>query len=274
MPVVERARTALVVVHSFSHAPTDARASCEWWPRSCVAFTTFGSWEIRSSGGRGAVNTDSVIVGHGGKEYDCRHDVGVDDRALVVTYRREVEPSTGLVLPLGSRLHVLRRSLVRELRCDEPDATAIDELCVDLLTLTRSAMDRLRRPTAATRSAISQVRAQADARFTDPSLDLVAEAAATGMSRTRFVHCFREVVGVTPHQYVVELRTAHAARLLIQSRAPIAEVCFDSGFGSIARFNAAFRAVFGVTPTAYRASLAAPVKGQDEVLSGGLESSW
>jgi AraC family transcriptional regulator len=253
MPVVERARTGLVAVHSFWHAPTDAHVSREWWPRSCVAFTTLGSWEIRSTAGRAAVRTDAILVGEGGREYDCRHDDGMDDRALCVTYRQEVEPSTALVLALGSRLHAVRRSLVAELRGGEPDAAVIDDLCLDLLRLTRGVPDRLTRAGAATRSVVSRVRAEADARYTDPGLDLVAVAAAAGMSRTRFVHSFRELVGVTPHQYVLGLRTAHAARLLVGSRAPVTDICFASGFGSVARFHPAFRASFDVTPTVYRA---------------------
>jgi AraC-like DNA-binding protein len=185
--------------------------------------------------------------------HNCRHPDAVDDRALCVTYRRDVEPSAALVLPLGARLHGLRRSLVAELRRAEPDGTALDELCLDLLALTRQAADSPRRMGAATRAVVTRVRAAADASYIDSSLDLVAEAATWGMSRTRLVHSFRGLVGVTPHRYVVELRTAHAARLLVQSRIPVTEVCFDSGFGSLARFHAAFHAAFGVAPRTYRA---------------------
>jgi hypothetical protein len=77
--------------------------------------------------------------------HNCRHPDAVDDRALCVTYRRDVEPSAALVLPLGARLHGLRRSLVAELRRAEPDGTALDELCLDLLALTRQAADSPRR---------------------------------------------------------------------------------------------------------------------------------
>lgn len=253
---VERARTGLVVIHSFTHAPTDAPASCEWWPLSCVAFTAYGSWEVRATRGRATVGTRTVLIGQGGADYDCRHGDGVDDRGVCVTYRREVEPAATLVLPLGARLHTLRRSLAAELRQAEPDGTMIDELCLDLLASTRAGADRIRRPSAATRAVVARVRGEADARYTDASLDLVAEAAVYGMSRTRLVHGFRALVGVTPHRYLVELRTAHAARLLAESRSPVTEICFASGFGSVARFHAAFRAAFGLAPTTYRARYA------------------
>lgn len=253
MAVVERARTDLVAIHSFAHSPGDAYVACEWWSRSCVAFTTYGSWQVRSVRGRAEVHANTVLVGEGGTEYDCRHVDTMDDRALCITYRVDVEPSPALVIPLSTRLHAIRRSMVAELRRGEPDRTAIDELSLDLLALTRQSPGSSRRLSPATRSVIEQLRAEADGHYTDGSLDLVAAAATYGMSRTRFVHHFRELVGVTPHRYLVELRTTHAARLLAQTAVPVTEICFASGFGSIARFHAAFRAAFGMTPTAYRA---------------------
>ena len=60
---------------------------------------------------------------------------------------------------------------------------------------------------------------------------------------------FREVVGTTPHRYLVERRVAHAARLLATGDIPVTDICFDSGFGSVARFQAAFRRAWGVTPS-------------------------
>jgi AraC-like DNA-binding protein len=36
-------------------------------------------------------------------------------------------------------------------------------------------------------------------------------------------------------------------------RSPVTEVCFASGFGSLARFYATFKEAFGVAPGAYRA---------------------
>lgn len=252
MLVVERARTDLVELHTFAHTPTDHHVANEWWPRSCVAFTAVGSWEIRCGRGRSEVRTDTVLIGEGRTEYDCLHEDGLNDRALCITYRTDVAPGQALALPVGPRLHALRRSLVTELRRTEPDGTTIDELCLDLLALTRYPVERPRRPAATTRAVIARLRAEADSRYTDPSLDLVAEASFLGMSRTRFVHSFRELVGVTPHQYVLALRTTQAARLLTSTRTPVTEICFATGFGSVARFQVAFRDAFGATPTTYR----------------------
>ena len=87
-------------------------------------------------------------------------------------------------------MHQLCRSLVAELRRAQPSRTAVDELCLDLLELMRMDADVSRRTGVATRALVDRVRAEANARYTDPALDLIAEAAACGMSRTRFVHSF------------------------------------------------------------------------------------
>src|SRR5215469_6422637 len=76
MPLIERIRTGQVVVGSFVHEPGDAAAATEWWQSSCVAFTDFGSWQIRSRRGGGAVTPGRVLVGAAGAEHECRHPVG------------------------------------------------------------------------------------------------------------------------------------------------------------------------------------------------------
>jgi AraC-like DNA-binding protein len=253
VPDIERARTGLVVVESFAHAPGEPLVATEWWPRGCIAFTTFGSWEIRCGRGGGRVDARTVLVAEADTEYDCVHEHGTDDRALCVTFRTAVDVGPAVLVPLGPRFQALRRALAAELRATVPDGDEIDQLSLALLQLTREGGDRRRRPRARTGRLIATLRDMANARYPDPTLDLVAEAAALGMGRTRLVHAFQEVVGITPHRYLVELRIAHAARLLTETAMPVIEVCFASGFGSVARFNAMFQGAFGITPTAYRA---------------------
>ncbi|HLQ53545.1 MAG TPA: helix-turn-helix domain-containing protein [Streptosporangiaceae bacterium] len=252
MPLLERMRTGQVVVGSFVHEPGEPTASLEWWRHSCVAFTTFGSWQVRSRRGGGEVAPNMVLVGEAGAEHDCRHPSGVDDRLLCVIYRADVDPGPALLVPQVAELHCLRRSLVAELRSAEPEGDEVDALCLAMLAQSQQAPGQSLRPSERSTVLVARLQAEADARYTELDLDLVAEAAALGMSRTRLVHVFRDVVGVTPHRYIVELRTSHAACLLARTRAPVSEVCFDSGFGSMTRFHAAFRAAFGTTPTAYR----------------------
>lgn len=63
---------------------------------------------------------------------------------------------------------------------------------------------------------------------------------------------FRETFGVTLSEYLVEHRIAHAQRMLATTSEKVTCIAYASGFGSISRFNAAFKAASGCTPTEYR----------------------
>ena len=256
--MLERVRTDQVIVGLYSHAPGDPATAVEWWEEPSIAFTTFGAWQIRSRRGQGDLTPGTVLVSAGGAEHECRHPSGVTDRMLVVMYRREVDPGPRLVVPQAAALHSVRRSLVAELRAGDPDRGEVEALSLVLLEKVREAPGSIVTPAGRFLATAHRLRARADARYREPDLDLVAEAVADGMSRTRFIHVFRDVVGVTPHRYVLELRTSYAARLLLDTSMPVTDICFDSGFGSMPSFHAAFRAAYGTTPSAFRAAHGGP----------------
>jgi AraC family transcriptional regulator len=77
-------------------------------------------------------------------------------------------------------------------------------------------------------------------------------AAAAGMSKYHFLRVFRQLTGVTPHQYLISARLRRAALALASSRRHVLEIALDSGFGDLSTFNKTFRAVFSLTPTQYR----------------------
>lgn len=63
---------------------------------------------------------------------------------------------------------------------------------------------------------------------------------------------FQRTFGTTLNRYVTEHRLAHTQRLLVTSDGSILDIAFSSGFGSLSRFNEAFRVAFGCTPREYR----------------------
>lgn len=256
--MLERVRTDRVIVGLYSHAPGDQATAVEWWEEPSIAFTTFGACQIRSGRGQGDLTPGTVLVSAAGAEHECRHPCGVTDRMLVVMYRRDVDPGPRLVVPQAAALHSVRRSLVAELRANGPDRSEVEALSSVLIEKVREAPGGILQPAGRFLEVAHRLRAWADARYREPDLDLVAEAVASGMSRTRFIHVFRDVVGVTPHRYVLELRTSHAARLLLDTSMPVTDICFDSGFGSMPSFHGAFRAAYGTTPSAFRAAHGGP----------------
>jgi AraC family transcriptional regulator, melibiose operon regulatory protein len=64
---------------------------------------------------------------------------------------------------------------------------------------------------------------------------------------------FRKGFGVTPTRFILQHRVSHAQRMLVTSEAKVLEVAMESGFGSLSRFNAAFRQLCGCSPREYRA---------------------
>ncbi len=63
---------------------------------------------------------------------------------------------------------------------------------------------------------------------------------------------FQQTFGTTLMKYVTQNRLSHAQRLLVTTEDAIVNVAFSSGFGSLSRFNEAFRHSFNCTPREYR----------------------
>ncbi|WP_459615845.1 AraC family transcriptional regulator [Bordetella sp. 2513F-2] len=83
----------------------------------------------------------------------------------------------------------------------------------------------------------------------DWSLEELADSA--GMSRSAFATTFRDVVGVTPGQYLQGWRIGLAQRALRQGR-PLKLIAGDVGYGSEAALSRAFKAHTGKSPGQWR----------------------
>lgn len=78
----------------------------------------------------------------------------------------------------------------------------------------------------------------------------IAESA--GLHPNYAMALFRRQFGTTLANYLTQHRVFHAQRLLVSTDTPVSQVALESGFGSVSRFNAAFRQICGVTPRAFR----------------------
>jgi AraC-like DNA-binding protein len=72
------------------------------------------------------------------------------------------------------------------------------------------------------------------------------------LSRSAFAAHFRAVVGESPLRYLTRTRLAHAARLLRNTDASVAQVAARAGYGNEFSFGKAFKRMFGVAPGASR----------------------
>lgn len=73
-----------------------------------------------------------------------------------------------------------------------------------------------------------------------------------GMSRSRFSHHFTATYGRSPMAFVQTARLRAGARLLRSTRMPVKTISASVGYASRSHFSRAFRAEFGLDPSAYR----------------------
>ena len=78
----------------------------------------------------------------------------------------------------------------------------------------------------------------------------MAEAAL--LNSQHFLRMFRDCFGITPHQYVIDVRLDAARKLLTETKEPVTAICRLTGFESLSSFSGLFRQRFGASPKAYR----------------------
>jgi AraC-like DNA-binding protein len=83
-------------------------------------------------------------------------------------------------------------------------------------------------------------------------LDVPSLARIAHVSEAHFIRSFRATFGETPHRYLQRRRVERAMFLLRQTDDSVTDICLDVGFTSLGTFSRTFRAIVGVSPTAYR----------------------
>lgn len=79
----------------------------------------------------------------------------------------------------------------------------------------------------------------------------VAELAESAcMSQSAFAHLFKEATGVSPYQFLKQLRLEHARKLLLDGR-NVSSAASEVGYSSLSHFIDEFRRYFGETPRNY-----------------------
>jgi AraC family transcriptional regulator of adaptative response / DNA-3-methyladenine glycosylase II len=73
-----------------------------------------------------------------------------------------------------------------------------------------------------------------------------------GVGERHLRRLFRHELGASPAEIAATRRVHFARRLLRETDLAVADVAYSAGFGSIRRFNEAFREAFDATPGAYR----------------------
>lgn len=72
------------------------------------------------------------------------------------------------------------------------------------------------------------------------------------LSRYHFMRLFKQSIGVSPYQYLIQERIKLAKELLLQQDLRIIDIAYKCGFSSQSHFTKCFKKIAGVTPKLYR----------------------
>ncbi|MBQ9084144.1 MAG: helix-turn-helix domain-containing protein [Clostridia bacterium] len=98
--------------------------------------------------------------------------------------------------------------------------------------------------------ACEAARLYADTHFRE-SLTVADGARVACLSSVYFVSLFKKRMGISFGAYLSKKRLAFA-KALLEGGVGVADACFESGFGSVSNFTAAFHREYGIPPSAAR----------------------
>lgn len=89
-------------------------------------------------------------------------------------------------------------------------------------------------------------------RIGDESLKIDEMAEAVGLSRTVFYEKIRSLMGVSPSDFLRQLRMQRACQLITGSKLPFSQIAYSVGFSDPKYFTKCFKKHTGMTPSEYR----------------------
>ena len=229
-----------------------------------VSFVRGGSFGYRLRGRAYELVAGSIMVGHPGDEYMCTHEHACGDECLSIHLSPECVDALGVpddvwrvgAVPPTPELMVLAE--LAQAAASGWSDVGLDEAAVLFAGRCAGLVTGQAAPAGAVASR-DRRRAVEAARWIEAhsadAVDLLAVAAPSGLSPFHFLRVFSQVLGVTPHQYLVRCRLRHAARLLADGRdgaRSITDVALDVGFNDLSNFVRTFHRAAGASPRQFR----------------------
>ena len=252
----------LTVIDYRCEAKPHERPYAEQHERFSVSYVRKGSFSVRARGDEFELVAGSLFVGFPGDEFVCTHDHHVcGDECLSIQLDPELAESIGdraaswrgVAVPPLPQMMVLGE-LAQSVAAGKSDI-ALDEVA---LAFAARFVETVQGETREERTAIARDRRRAvdAAHWIDAhsrlEIDLGRIARESGVSMFHFLRIFANVLGVTPHQYLVRSRLRHAARLLADEERSITDVALDVGFADLSNFVRSFHRAAGVSPRVFR----------------------
>jgi AraC family transcriptional regulator len=167
-------------------------------------------------------------------------------------------PFRRTAVPLPPHLVVRRRLLHHRIVQGVASTLEVEEGALALLSgSVRASVERAPEPRAPGREARRRAELTEAAQLIIASQPadrwtLHALARRIGCSPFHLAHVFRDVTGVSIHQYQLRARLTAALDEVLDSARGLSAIAVDAGFTHHSHFSAAFRRTFGVTPSALR----------------------
>jgi AraC family transcriptional regulator len=234
-----------------------------------IAVVVAGSFKYHSARDAVVLSPGSLLLGSADEGFECSHEHGSGDRCVSFNYEpaffeRLAADSAGCGASLKFPVHRLPElpSLVpliaeAQLGLYRPRSVNFEELALELAGRVVTTLGRtpasMRGPTSRDERRIATAVRFIELHFRRP-LSLEELSALVGISPYHFLRTFKQVVGLTPHQFLLRRRLREAALRLRTSAESVLGIALDAGFGDLSNFNHTFRAAFRIAPTKYRAS--------------------
>ena len=110
-----------------------------------------------------------------------------------------------------------------------------------------STIERNRKEGEGDSERLSVVIVEMHKRIAEP-LKLKEYASLLGLSEGRFCHLFKDVMGKSPHAYILELRLTRAYEMLLERNYNVSEIAYAVGFSDPLYFSRIFKKRFGISP--------------------------
>ena len=215
----------------------------EWHAQHSIAVVLSGSFQYRTTTGGAVMTPGAVMLGNPGQCYECGHAHGEGDRCVASGFRRSTSSGSRRMPAAAADWTSARRACrpcvpwrrwSRQRARGRPRSRVRRRGRNSVILLAqeavRSAGDVGRGPRtpphaeARVSAAVRAIEATPDAPHT-----LATLAGESGVSPYHFLRTFRQVTGVTPHQYVLRARLRAAAwRLATPAPVRILDVALDS----------------------------------------------
>src|SRR5499427_6343057 len=204
-----------------------------------IAVVVAGSFKYRSARGAVVLSSGSLLLGSADESFECGHEHGSGDQCVSFNYEpaffeRLAADSAGRGASLKFPVHRLPElpSLIpltteAQLGLHHPRSVNFEELALELagmvLTTLSGSPVSMKGPTIRDERRIATAVRVIESHFRRP-LSLEELSALVDISPYHFLRTFKQVIGLTPHQFILRRRLSEAALQLRTTRESVLDI--------------------------------------------------